>query len=138
MKISRHAVAAALAERSLRLTSAADVQKLGDEIAAYLLTERRTGELDSVVRDIMQYRADRGIVEVVVVSAFTLSEQVRQDISSQVRELYPDAKQIIISHRHDQSIIGGVKLEFANQQLDLSIRNKLNRLKQLTGARKER
>lgn len=133
MKTPRHTIAAALAERSLQAGSSAELQKLGDEIAAYLLAEHRTGELDSMLRDIMQYRADAGIVEVIAVSAFALSESVQADITAQVRDLYPAAKQIIISQRHDATVVGGVKLEFANQQLDLTIRSKLNRFKQLTG-----
>ena len=128
-KLPRHQLAAVLAEKSLGRLSE---KKLSEEIAAYLLSEGRTGELDSLLRDIMQYRADRGIVEVVAVSARPLSVKVRRDIEGQVRELYPAAKTIIISEELDPEVIGGVKIELANQQLDLSIRSKLNRFKQLT------
>lgn len=131
MKQPRHEIATAIARRSL---ATSDVAKLGDEIAAYLLLTRRTGELDSLLRDIMQYRADHGIVEVIAVSAYPLSDKVKHDIEAQVRSLYPEAKEIIISHRLDSTVISGVRLEFANQQLDLSVRNKLNKLKQLTAA----
>jgi len=133
MKTSRHIIAAALAVRTLKSgDSAVDSKSLGDEIAAYLLAERRTGELDSLLRDMMQYRADDGVVEVVAISAFPLSDKVQADITERVRDIYPAAKQIIISHQHNAYVVGGVKLEFANQQLDLSVRNKLNRFKQLT------
>lgn len=128
MKQPRHEIATAIAKRSL----SGDSSKFGDKIAAFLLSERRTGELESLLRDILQYRADHGIVEVIAVSAFPLSDQVKQDIKSQVRGVYPDAKQVIISHKLDGKVISGVRLEFANQQLDLSVRNKLNKLKQLT------
>jgi F-type H+-transporting ATPase subunit delta len=128
-KLPRHQLAAVLAERSL---AQLDVKTFSDELAAYLLSEHRTGELDSLMRDIMQYRADHGVVEVVAVSAHTLTDSVRKDIESQVRELYPAAKKVIISEEIDPVIIGGVRIELANQQLDLSIRAKLNRFKQLT------
>lgn len=131
MKASRSRLAAIIAERSEQPASA---KALGQEIAAYLLAEGRTGELDSILRDVMQYRADNGIVEVVAVDAHPLSDAVRVDISSVVRGLYPAAKQIIISEELDASVIGGVRLELANQQLDLSVRSKLNRFKQLTAA----
>jgi F0F1-type ATP synthase delta subunit len=131
MKVSRSRLAAVIAERSLTTISA---HKLAQEIAAYLLDEGRTSELDSILRDIMQYRSDEGIVEVMAVSAYDIDAQVRRDIEVQVRELYPHAKQILISGVHDASVIGGVRLELANQQLDLSIRAKLNRFKQLTTA----
>jgi len=110
------------------------VQTLSREIAAYLLSEGRTNELDSVLRDVMQYRADHGIVEVITVVAYPLADTVRADIESVARELYPAAKQIIISQERDETVIGGARIEFANEQLDLSVRAKLNRFKQLTTA----
>ncbi len=129
MKTPRHQIAAALARRSL---ATADSQTLAAEIAAFLLDEHRTSELNSLLRDVSQYRADHGIVEVVAVSAFDLLDNVRADITAQVREMFPESREIIISQRLDDNIIGGVRLEFPNQQLDLSVRSKLNRLKQLT------
>lgn len=135
MKTPRHAVAAALTQRSLQHTGVAvDNKQLAGEIAAFLLAERRTGEFDSLLRDMVQNRADAGVVEVTAVSAYPLTETVDEDIRTQVLALYPTATEIIISHRHDDTVVAGVKLVFANQQLDLSIRNKLNRLKQLTGS----
>lgn len=134
MKTPRHAVAIALAKRSMQ---SSDLKGLSGEIAAYLLDERRTGELDSLIRDIMQYRADHGIVEVVAVTAHPLNATVRVDIEKQIKHLYPAATSVVITERHDKRVIGGVRLELANQQLDLSVRNKLNHLKQLTAAGKE-
>ena len=130
-KAPRSRLAAIIAERS---DQAASVKELSQETAAYLLAEGRTGELDSILRDVMQYRADRGIVEVVAVDAHPLSESVKSDITSLIKRLFPVAKQIIISEQLDTSVIGGVRLELANQQLDLSVRSKLNRFKQLTTA----
>ncbi len=129
MKIPRHKVAAVLAKRSLGTINAA---QFGHEIAAYLLSDGRVHELDSLMRDIMQYRADQGTLEVIATSAHPLNDIVRADIRTQIRELYPAAKNIIISEQSDENIIGGVKLELANQQLDVSVRAKLNQFKQLT------
>ena len=130
-KTPRHEIAAALARRTLHTGIS---NKLGDEIAAYLLSERRTGELESLIRDIIQYRADQGIVEVVAISAFALNAQVRSDIGREVRGLHPGVKAVIISERIDPSVVAGVRLEFANQQLDTSVRSKLNRFKQATAS----
>jgi len=131
MKISRTRLAAIIAGHAGQQIGA---ERLSREIAAYLLSENRVDELDSVMRDLMQYRADHGIVEVIGVSAFPLSDQTRRDIEAVARELHPDAKQIIISEQHDETVIGSVRIEFANQQLDLSIRGKLNQFRQLTAA----
>ena len=134
MKLPRHQVAAAIAERTMAIT---DLKQLSDEVAAYLLTERRTDELDSLIRDIMQYRSDHGIVEVVAATAHPLTTAVRADIHAEIQRLFPTASRVLITERHDAAVIGGVRLDLANQQLDLSVRNKLNRLKQLTAAGKD-
>jgi F0F1-type ATP synthase delta subunit len=115
-----------------RLQAGEDVNKVATEIAAYLLDENRVGELDSLLRDIQQYRADAGIVEVLAKSAHPLTDGVKSDIEAQVRNVYPGARQIIITELHDESVIGGVKLQLAHEQLDLTVRSKLNRFKQLT------
>jgi F0F1-type ATP synthase delta subunit len=126
MKVSRTVLAKTLAA------------KLGDpnlaqETAAYLITERRTHELDSLLRDIEQYQADnKDIIEVRAVSAHPLTPAVESDIKATIQALYPDAKQIIITAIVDPDVMGGVRLELANQQLDLTVRNKLNKFKQLT------
>jgi F0F1-type ATP synthase delta subunit len=132
-KVSRHRLANMIAARSLEPKSA---RQLAKEIAAYLLVERRTGELESLLRDILQYRADHGIVEVRSVSAHPLTEQLRRDIKLQIRELYPAAKQIIIDEELDETVIGSIRLELANQQFDASVRTKLNHFKQLAVAGK--
>lgn len=134
MKTPRHQIAATLARRTLRADSR---PKLALEIAAYLLAERRTSELGSLVRDMMQYRADQGVVEVSVVSARPLSTAVRADVTAKAKMLYPGATEVIIADKHDPSVIGGVRLELPNQQLDLTVRAKLNRFKQLTAQGKE-
>jgi F0F1-type ATP synthase delta subunit len=128
-KIPRHQIAQVLAERSLGRVSA---KAFSDEIAAFLLHEHRTADIEPLLRDVMQYRADHGIVEVIAVSAHPLSMGVRSDIERQVTSVFPDAKQIIISEELQPEVVGGVRLELPNQQFDLSVRAKLSRFKQLT------
>ncbi|MDB5169791.1 MAG: synthase delta subunit [Candidatus Saccharibacteria bacterium] len=128
-KLPRHDIAKVLAERSLGRVNA---KTFSDQIAAYLLSERRTAELEPLLRDIMQYRADQGIVEVIAVSVHPLTAAVRSDIERQVKKTVPTAKQIIISEELQPDLVGGVRLELPNQQLDLSVRAKLSRFKQLT------
>lgn len=104
------------------------------EIAAYLITEKRTADLESVLRDIQASWAQAGHVEVVAASAHALTEPVRGEVKSEIRKLYPDAKDIIITEERDPEVIGGVRLKVANQQLDLTLEYKLNKFKQLTAA----
>lgn len=107
------------------------------EIAAYLLAEKRTGDLDSIMRDVQMRWAEHGHVEAVVRSAHPLDDLAKADIETRVRSLYPNAKTIIVTDLIDPSVLGGVEIHVANRLLDLSIEAKLNKFKQLTGAGKE-
>lgn len=130
MKEPTHQVAAVLAKRTMQ--SGFDERQFAREVAAYLLDTGRTGQLNSLARDMVKERVENGVVEVTAVSAHELTESVRADIRSQVEQLYPNAKNIIMNERVDANVIGGVRLEFPEQQLDLSVRSKLNRFKALT------
>lgn len=127
-KAPRQTVAKVLAERTLN----SDQKSLSTYIAAYLLQTRRTAELEPLLRDIMQYRADKGVVEVVAVTAHSLTPDIKQHIESLIRAQFKDATQIIVSEELRPDMIGGVRLELPNQQLDLTVRAQLQRLKQLT------
>lgn len=131
MKIPRLKLAKLIDER---IESHDDLHALSFEIAAYLLTEGRTGELESILRDVLQLRVEKGIIEANAIDAFSLSDDIRQEIETLLKALFPRAHEIIISETHDQTLIGGTKIILPNQQLDLSIRSKLNRFNQLTTA----
>lgn len=130
-KLPRYEVARILAERTL---GRIDTGEFSQRVAAYLLSEGRTAELEPLLRDIMQYRADHGIVEVIAVSAHPLTDAVRADIERQVQAAFPAAKKIIISEELQDDVVGGIRLELPNQQMDLTVRAQLSRFKQLTTA----
>jgi F0F1-type ATP synthase delta subunit len=130
MKTPRHTVADFVASRTLAANP--KVSSLSRSVAAYLLETGRTGELESLLRDVIQIRAEHAVVEVVAVSAFPLSSAVEADITREVRGRYPSAKKIIITPQLDPEVVAGVRLEFPGEQLDLSVRAQLNHFKQLT------
>jgi F0F1-type ATP synthase delta subunit len=134
MKAPRTKIADVIAGKTL---SSGVSKKLAREVAAYLLETKRADELNSILRDVQLNWVSHGIVEVQTVSAFPVNSEVEKDIKNVIRKLYPDAKKIILSERRDPAMIGGVRLEFADQQLDLSIESKLNKFKQLTASGKE-
>ena len=133
MKTPRRQIAAVVANQTLSKGVSKDFSK---ELAAYLLAERRVGELDSLLRDIQAAWADKGYVEVLARSAHPLTAEVKDGIVSKIKTLYPEAK-IVVTEVLDPSIVGGVRIDLANQQLDLSVKAKLHKFKQLTGAGKE-
>jgi len=129
MKQSRLKIARSIADHTLT-SGVSDDYTL--EVAAYLLSERRVNDLDSVLRDIQSEWAAAGYIEVLASSAYTISNEIKAEITALIKKLYPDAKKIIVTEVHDPEIIGGVRLNLADTQLDLSVEAKLNRFKQLT------
>ncbi len=131
MKVRRTRIAQVIADRTLKKGVS---KRFSREIAAYLLAEHRTEQLDSIVRDVQADWADAGVVEVIARSAHPLTSAVRADVTKQAKHLYPAAKRIIVTEAIDPAVIGGVRLSFADRQLDLSVQAKLNKFKQLTTA----
>lgn len=132
MKTPLSTIGAVLAKRSLE--SDVDPKQFAREIAAYLLQTGRSGDLNSLVRDMVAYRAKQGVVEANVVGARELTDKARGDIRSLTEQLYPNAKRVILNEQEDPRLIGGARVELPDQQLDMTIRAKLNRFKALTSA----
>ena len=129
MKQPRHKISNYIAKTTLENGI---THNLTSEIAAYLLNDNRISDLDSILRDIRQYWADHGMVEVIAISAFDISTKIHNDIKAEIMKIYPSANKVIVTEQRDPSVIAGVRLELANQQLDLSIQSKLNKFKQLS------
>lgn len=132
MKTPRHQIANILGSQLMKKPTQKAV--FSQEIASYLLSERRTAELEPLLRDIIDYRAKHGLVEVTAISAHQLSAKDRSDIEQLAQQLFPKASSILLNTQLDLNLIGGVLIEIVSKQLDLSIRTKLNRMKQLTSA----
>jgi len=134
MRQPRTKLARLIADRTL---SKGVSKQLSKEVAAYLLSERRINELDSVLRDVQTDWAESGHVEVLAYSAHDLTPRVKADIVKRLKPAYPNAKRIIVTPVHDPTVIGSVRLSLADSQLDLSIQTKLTRFKQAAMAGKE-
>ena len=134
MKQPRTKIAKTIADKTITTGS---TKEYSQQIAAYLLSERRVSDLSSIMRDVQQDWADVGYVEVLASSAHPLSSQTKADIAEQIKIVEPTAKKIIVTEVHDPEIIGGVQLSLANQQLDMSVEAKLNKFKQLTTSGKD-
>ncbi len=94
-------------------------------LAAYLMEERRAGDLDKIMREVERIRHDdHGVLEVDVTSARPLTAE----LAAQVKAMF-DAKTITINASIDETLVGGAKIQAAGTLLDLSVRGQLNRLK---------
>ena len=130
MKLNRRKLAIEIAGRLKKGESAG---KLSQEIAAYLIDTNSTSELNSLLRDITQIRADKdGIVELTATSAFPLSAEQTSQIEDLAKKQYPKSNRAVIHNAINPEVIGGVSLSLPSARLDLTIKAKLNKLKALT------
>src|SRR6202165_2031602 len=102
------------------------------EVAAYLLATKQVAQLESLLRDVMTIREQQGHVEATVTSAHDLSAEIRKEIEQLIKAQNPAAKTVDVQPASDTSVVGGLKIRLAHQQLDMTIRAKLNTFKRLT------
>jgi len=117
-----------LAEAILYLSGKMGGKKLTETVAAYLVANRRTSELDAIMREVSRQREQRdSVTEVTATSAYALTDGVKKTITSLLGN-----NKLIINEVVDPEVLGGVRLETSEVQLDLTVRNRLNRLKAAT------
>jgi F0F1-type ATP synthase delta subunit len=109
-----------------------NTQALAKEVAAYLLDTKQTGSLESLVRDVLALREAQGIVEATASTAHDIPEELLKEVQQLLKHQLPKAKTIDVRPAHDSSVIGGLKIRLANEQLDLTVRSKLDTFKRLT------
>jgi F0F1-type ATP synthase delta subunit len=130
--ISRPDLAKVIAEKTMHMANQNDVVQT---VAAYLLDEGRTEDVSSLMRDVARIRNEHGLVEATVVSAYELDSGAMNEVKGALKLEYPNAKSFVINKQIDPTLVGGLRIEMAGEELDLSVRAKLNTLKRLTAAR---
>lgn len=112
---------------------------LAKKVAAYLVQTNRTNEVNSLARDILQARTDKtGTVEVTAVAAHELTKQQVGLIKEMVKKTHPNAQAVIVNQRLDSDVIGGIRLEFANELFDNTVDSRLKHLREITRNHTER
>ena len=114
------------------LDSGKSMSDVVNSLAAYVIEERRMGDLNAIVRDIeRRLLQDKGRLYIHVTSAHELSDDMIASIKTTFAA-QTDAKEIIIEHTINPDVVGGVRCETAEQRLDLTVRRQLQRLKGIT------
>ena len=108
------------------------IEKAAKLVASYLVAERRTKELDAIMRGLLERRAKSGFYEAQVASAYELDAQTKRALEQIVRASRENVEKVFTQYRHDSSLVGGVSLETSDLRLDLTLRSKLKSLSQLT------
>lgn len=123
MTITRTEIASAILQ--LKQSSGVERSRLARDIAGYLIAERRTKELNSLLRDIedLEYKKD-GTLEVTATTARPLSVTTK----AQIAKLF-DAKQVNIHEEINPQMLGGVRVRALDKVVDLSVQARLQRLR---------
>lgn len=106
-------------------------RKIAKSVAAYLLTVNKGSELNSIMRDVQERRAEKnGIIELEAKSAHDIEPAHLKQIEELAARQYGKAKKVITHQVHDESAVGGTSLLFPHSNLDITIRAKLNQLRE--------
>lgn len=118
---------AELGEYSLSCTRQDFVQKV-----AAVMTERHLPvTLETLLRDVAKYRFEsHGIVELNIRSAHPLTEKEIVEIKTFVQAEIKGVSHVVATEQIDNSLLGGFVLEFAQEEIDASVRKKIQLLKQ--------
>lgn len=103
-------------------------KKIAARTAAYLIDEKRTKELDSLLRDTALLRAQAGRVEAQAVSARKLSEPTKSELKKLLSDTFDNAQHVMLHEEIDPSVTGGVKIDAPGLRADLTVHGRLNRL----------
>lgn len=116
-----------------RLEAGARPGALADKIARYLTAARRSSELGAIMRKVIKLRSqESGITEVTITSATPISDRQKKSIQSIL-----GVQKMVTNEVVDPAVIGGVRVETADSEIDLTVKSQLKQLKRLVnkGAR---
>lgn len=115
-----------IAQATLELTKKHSTKQLATLLGAYLIENHRSNELDAIVREIGSIREDKtGVVEVNLTSA----QKLDQSTVGKIMKLI-DTDSYVTNNIVDESVVGGVRVETSAKLLDLTVRNRLNKLRE--------
>lgn len=101
-----------------------------NQLAAFLVSSRRTGELPLIVRDIEDALAARGLVVADVVSAHELTVEAEEAVKQFLAEAYSGA--VHIRTEVDPTLLAGVRMRTPDAEFDNTARRKLTILQTAT------
>jgi F0F1-type ATP synthase delta subunit len=106
-------------------------KQLSRQIAAYLVQEHQTKDLDAILRDVLTARAKSGVVEADITTAFPLSSGVRTEVQQLLKQEYPDARQFVLQESVEPEALSGIRIQTPDKQLDETARGKLENLRRM-------
>lgn len=121
MAISRRLLAKSFADQ---LEKTGSVKKLSRSLAAYLVDQKQIKQADLLLKDITAEMARRGHVLAEATTAHPLTDEQRRNITATVKQA-EGAKTVELIEHVDPSVIGGIRLELPGQELNATIKRRL-------------
>lgn len=104
-------------------------KNIASVVASYLIDTKKTQQLDSLMRDVMNAREMHGTYEINVIGAHPLSLSQVDKVKSYVLEHFAGCKEIIVHQTVDPALLGGIRIESVNFLVNRSLRGELNYIK---------
>lgn len=110
-----------------QLREGRSVQDVVAETSAFLVSERRSKDVDAIVREVeARLLKEEGQLELDITSARPISVDLKEAL---VRQFAANNKNVHVNEVIDPSVVGGVLVESGEKRLDLTVRRQLQRLK---------
>jgi len=114
---------------------AAAKDKSGDELTRamanaveFLAKKNLLSKAPKILEDLENiHNADQGIVSAKVSSKTPLTKYTIDEIRHILKSRYK-ANEIVVHEKEDKSLLGGIRIEAKDEIIDLSLKNKLNKL----------
>lgn len=91
---------------------------------------RLLGKSEILISSLRQMiHKQQGIIEVVLSSAILLEHKQKEELGSALKKRY-GANEVIFKEIIDKNLIGGFKIEVNNEIIDVTLRNKILKLKE--------
>lgn len=111
--------------------NSANFDNLFKQLAEWLVATKSTRSADLLVADIEKFLAqDYDIVYAKVTTAQTLESSLRAELVKLLQK--SPATKVVLNSTTDESIIGGVIVQTAEQEFDASVARSIKKLKALT------
>lgn len=98
------------------------------QLAAFILENRLQNQLSDILHAVSLEYAKRGFIEADVQTAFPLSQALKSEISTYIKNR-TNAKHIELNEEVDPSLLAGVVISAPDLELDTSLKTKLAKLK---------
>lgn len=125
MKTTRRVLTRYVAER----LAAGDAKgPLLKQLAAYLVVNKMTSQMDVVISDISRTLAQLGSVTAKVQTARPLSDELRKSVTAYVKRI-ENAHNVTIEESVEPALLGGIVVTTPSKRFDASIASQLKQLR---------